>query len=739
MISTVLLNLGIALAYFLLGKFGLLMALPPGYATAIWPPAGVAFAACLIWGGGRAWPGVFLGALAVNVTVGGGYNFSWVPWVVAASSALQAVVGSRWLKIHDPGLELDRPQNVTRFGLMAIFACIIASLISNVALNLAGLVSGRQFLQSFLTWWMGDALGVMIFTPVVILLFDRRESWKGRRLQVGIPLLVAFSLCGLVYRYVYSNEELQLQNRFQAESVHVLKDLREFDSTHVRTLISLAALFESSQHVDQQEFAEFTQRAKFASLGFSGLGWASEKLLSSPGKSANVLYLEPASANKAMFGFDLYRSPEYSQALYHSRQSGLPALSANLGGNLDNARSADFLVAMPVRAKDGSIVGFGFGLFDLKHWLAPLYAEQGLQWTLTDLGEVLHSNAAKAFPEFSGTTYVDQQGVYFREIVKIADRQWVITLHKPFKVLVTEGVSSSLLVLFMALAACGILGHIALIVSGDRKRINSEVANKTQALSEEIERRKQSEALTRENERRYRTLFDEAPVGHAINRLPDGKFLAVNPAFSEITGYSAEETADLSYRDLTPRSYAGEDARHLKILGATGRYGPYEKHFVHKDGRHVPVRLNGALILAPNGEKQILSVIEDVSGKEQAEDRVKLLANVFEHRCEAIVIADAQSHILEVNPAFVAQTGYAAEEVLGQNLRDFATEPMKPEESLTMWSAVSLNGFWQGEVLGQHKDGHADPKWMSISVVRDKQGEVTHHIASFADIGQQNS
>jgi len=56
---------GIAIAYAVTGKLGLLLAIPPGYATAIWPPSGIALVALLVYGY-RAWPGVLLGSFLVN-------------------------------------------------------------------------------------------------------------------------------------------------------------------------------------------------------------------------------------------------------------------------------------------------------------------------------------------------------------------------------------------------------------------------------------------------------------------------------------------------------------------------------------------------------------------------------------------------------------------------------------------------------------------------------------------------
>src|SRR3569833_2235126 len=87
-VPIVLVNLGIAVAYFALGRLGLLLALPPGYATAIWPPAGLACGACLIWSGRRVWPAIFLGSALTISSLCGIFARDWLAMIIAAASTV---------------------------------------------------------------------------------------------------------------------------------------------------------------------------------------------------------------------------------------------------------------------------------------------------------------------------------------------------------------------------------------------------------------------------------------------------------------------------------------------------------------------------------------------------------------------------------------------------------------------------------------------------------------------------
>lgn len=70
---------------------------------------------------------------------------------------------------------------------------------------------------------------------------------------------------------------------------------------------------------------------------------------------------------------------------------------------------------------------------------------------------------------------------------------------------------------------------------------------------------------------------------------------------------------------LTPAEYAPQEAEKLHLLNTTGRYGPYEKHYVRKDGSRYPVLLNGMLVRDQAGQKFIWSFVEDISERKQIE------------------------------------------------------------------------------------------------------------------------
>ena len=138
------------------------------------------------------------------------------------------------------------------------------------------------------------------------------------------------------------------------------------------------------------------------------------------------------------------------------------------------------------------------------------------------------------------------------------------------------------------------------------------------------------------------------------------------------------------------------------------------------DAAGAPFRLRGYLL--------------DDSARLALEARLKLLASVFENAQEGILITDTHGTILEVNQSFCAITGYAHDEVVGQNPRILSSRRHARTFYAAMWEALIQNGSWQGEIWNKRKNGEIYPELLSITAVADARGVVSHYIAVFSDI-----
>lgn len=176
----ILLILGIALAYLITARLGLLLALQPGFATAYWPPSGIAVATILLLGY-TPWPGIFLGSLAANLlTPVDSWSLSIIVSIaIAAGSTLQAMATGYFLHTLTNSMThlLNRRRNVITFLFFSLVCCTISATVSLTSLYLAGVLPLSSLGVNWLTWWLGDTTGVYIYTPFIFAL-SKPHLWK---------------------------------------------------------------------------------------------------------------------------------------------------------------------------------------------------------------------------------------------------------------------------------------------------------------------------------------------------------------------------------------------------------------------------------------------------------------------------------------------------------------------------------------------------------------------------------
>lgn len=164
-----------AVIYFLVAKVGLQLALVRGQVTPLWPPTGIALA-CLLLLGMRVWPGITIGAFLANVTVG-----PTLPAVVMISAGNTLAPVCACFLLAKVGF---RPEFVRlRDALALVFVAalggmLISATIGTGTLAAVGALESRDFWATWSVWWTGDAMGVLVVAPVVLVAATRTWKWR---------------------------------------------------------------------------------------------------------------------------------------------------------------------------------------------------------------------------------------------------------------------------------------------------------------------------------------------------------------------------------------------------------------------------------------------------------------------------------------------------------------------------------------------------------------------------------
>lgn len=224
--SWLLRSLLLAVAYYVAGRVALLLAIPPGYATAVWPAAGVALAGLLVFGN-RFWPSILLASFCINFPTAlqtSGADSILKPLALAAvlgfGASLQALAGASLVRraIGYP-IAFARELQIGKFlALGGPVACVVSASVGVASLWFVGAVSWVDVPFSWLTWWVGDSIGVLVFMPLFIVWTALPEKFS-RREKIFISVPVGILMAAVIGLFVQASALEQHRIERRADTV----------------------------------------------------------------------------------------------------------------------------------------------------------------------------------------------------------------------------------------------------------------------------------------------------------------------------------------------------------------------------------------------------------------------------------------------------------------------------------------------------------------------------------------
>ena len=340
--------------YFLAGKLGLSLAVPPGYATVIWPPSGIALGMLLAHGRGLA-PGVFLGSFLLNMFVG--HAPTDLPTLreiglasgIATGSTLQALLGhaliARWFGVP---VRLRQTTDVVWLLVVAIpLACLVSASMGVASLYAFGGLAGDRMFDNWSTWWTGDMFGVLVFLPLTLLISGRNLiHWRDRPMRgtqsIGLVLLVLpLGLTFYAWKSLSETHYRQSQSQFETLVNEGEQALNTRLAAYAGAIRSGSGVLQSSVFVSQEEWRTFLDvlRLREDYPGMLGLGWID---------GDRVTYLEPESIDGVAVGLNIQTHPGIREAAQRASRLGAPTLTSPLLLGRDENRAPGFLLLQPV-------------------------------------------------------------------------------------------------------------------------------------------------------------------------------------------------------------------------------------------------------------------------------------------------------------------------------------------------------------------------------------------------------
>ncbi|PHS74491.1 MAG: hypothetical protein COB19_06625 [Porticoccus sp.] len=356
----------VCIAYYVLGRLGFLLAIPPGNITLFWLPSGLA-AATILARGTPAAIGVFLGAAAVNLSVIDSMSVNWPPLVIsliiAAGSTAQgyllAYLFRRFLRL---GSSAKRFELLIKFCGLAMLGSVVAATVGSITMMLSSAFP-QDGLLTWLTWWVGDLLGILILTPPLVVWLDKQHF---RRLP-NVDLLVILSGgVGLsVLLFVLSIDLLlkQIHGEFNHEAERFFLNVTSALNQVFQRQEQIAVYFETAGEMSRKDFHILVEKAlsgPYKTPGLYGISWNPHIYHAQRNRYENraredgfeafsvtelgsggqlqaaaerdeyvfVYYLAPHDKNIGALGYDILSDPVRRAAILAARDSGEPKLTS---------------------------------------------------------------------------------------------------------------------------------------------------------------------------------------------------------------------------------------------------------------------------------------------------------------------------------------------------------------------------------------------------------------------------
>tara|TARA_Y100000780_G_scaffold209457_1_gene207006 strand:+ start:12627 stop:15323 length:2697 start_codon:yes stop_codon:yes gene_type:complete len=511
------LTLSIAFAYFLTGYLSNSLLAIDGYAVAAWPPSGIALASILL-SRNRALPGVLLGAFLVNLI-----HLDKVTDILHWQVMLQAIgvtaasTFQAWLAYYIIIHVVKRPlelsslkQSVQGLIIGGPLCSLIAASTGTALLVINNVIPSYAALNNFIAWWIGDSIGVLIFTPLVLAAFSYNHARQ--RLQIIVPsLLIYMIICVSFYGAASVKKEKDLQRK--EAKVSAIKTNLEHKIDEIKSHLSLlATFFASSDIVDFAEFKRFTSRQLQYSKEIIAFEWAPKVINSQLDNYQNLLreelgpnyyikeknsagqwqavsqraiyfpvqYIHPLQGNEAAQGFDLASHELRRQALTDARLIKNVTVSEPITLMQGDGNDKGVLFFNPVYSDINHQVGFrGYvvAVVNLELLAQTLNFNQNTEIDASFYDVTDGSNPVEIYnPQRVGTTAIAS----FNFI--IGERVWQVKLW--------ESVAQSSWLPYWLAQIVGMLFVWLLItflisVTGTNIQIRQQVAKQTQSLREE--------------------------------------------------------------------------------------------------------------------------------------------------------------------------------------------------------------------------------------------------------------
>ena len=665
----------VAVAYFVAARLGFMLDLEAGFASSIWPAAGIGSASLLIWGP-RMWPGVLLGSFAFNwwlstLLLAHGHQSQQtadivVAVVIAGGVALQALLCA---SLARPVLRSGRVLTSVRSAVPLLLmsgpvSCLVSASVGVAARWLSGDMPLDEMWPNWFTWWMGDSIGVLFFVPLTLLAFpEARPRRLGLAARLAIPLIVVGVLVAVAHRATQDSR----REHTSREMAAIENELQFQLNAQITNLHLVERLLTLAPQIDRQQFAEFA--AQTLTPGAQTLEWvprvaAADReafeaaasrdtgtpfrileptetgaLIPAParGEYFPTLYIEPLLTADTELGLDHSTDPIRRAAMARARDTGQATVTPPV--LLQGDRQTRAVIAMvpvygmtaraatdaapSVAARQDTLRGYAMSVVPIDNLAQNLAREAATLRLAASLVDV--SDPEETVEIFSqGTPARAGASLRVNLPVVFGGRAWRLDLAPVRPDLLPGETRDGRLMLAGAVLLTFLTGLFVLTEAGLSIAVAVEVQHRTAELSGEVIVRRRLEAQARESEARFRTIFENSTdLLQSVDAL--GGFVQVNPAWKRLLGYTDDDLKHLNLFDVVaPEDAAIVEGLLLRLIRGE-QVGTFDVTMLCKDGRRVVLEGNVSAHIQEGAPLVTRGIFRDVTQRKLVEGQLAIV------------------------------------------------------------------------------------------------------------------
>jgi len=515
-----------ALAYIVGARMGVALAVPPDYASVVWPAAGVALSAYLVLSLQRATLAIALGAFLANLwnTSAGYSNVTWdassTSAIMAAGAVFQGMFGLWLYRRYVPqDHEWNEVVALQRFCLIvALGGSIVSPTLGNLSLYIHGLMPSDRLLFNWVTWWVGDATGILLVTPMIQVLVARPPTFTAvRKLQMLLPMLVILAAVVGLFQKSVEHNRTRAEAELRREADHLARTVELRLTVAENKLSAYSALFSASEHVSPEEFALFSSRVMASEDAFHGIGWT--EILDHDGRLAweakvrvrgfddfvirelddegnfieapvreeyyPVLYIYPFEQNRKAFGLNLAANPARKAALLQASDTALPVATAPITLAQETEGQRATIVYMPVFAEaPDQLIGFASGVMRVSGILGDSIERARQNHLLFSLYDVTDEEA----PLYVAEAPAQTRSTVLQYEEWFAGRQYRLDIYPAADFRANENDWTSYVILTGGFLIAALFLMFVLTTTGVIENVTRQVQARTRELEQAVEK-----------------------------------------------------------------------------------------------------------------------------------------------------------------------------------------------------------------------------------------------------------